>query len=467
MLRLRDFVNGYYASHASQYQSLDDSYHTFVWALLSQHTSVRIGLVSEEQLAQVYIPPFSKTKKNATIEIDSREHGFKPIQDVAAYSLQELVHTYGDQLRIAVDPATCLEALTGLHTKVHNLQISKLEALTESLSQPSKLTPTVYACLQLIARSRETGLSVLDLGRKSGYDQKTCFYIVKTLVELDLMYVQMRLRLSKRWHSKVQNRVKLRRGGASMNFCVHKYFYERSATWREVREEELRPQADPTVMELTLPGNTDNLENITSITTDFSPIDTRHLSNLNILRQRLTAYLRQSEDGVRPYHNIAVKIVGTLSYLLCLRQTDFIQQGFRPRSRTDRRFFIARLKELVAEGTIEKVAITDKTISEVAPSRQLGLRLARTGSSRNSMAILGTNTLEFEESDMIDEDLLDGVWCSSSNLVNFLRTNYEQTTDRCTNLFKLNSTLHRQIVEILNSSGSSGMTLQVGPSALN
>ena len=89
-----------------------------------------------------------------------------------------------------------------------------------------------------------------------------------------------------------------------------------------------------------------------------------------------------------------------------------MQQGFRPRSRTDRRFFIARLKELVAEGSIEKVAITDKTISEVAPSRQLGLRLARTGSLRNSMAILGTNTQEFEESDIIDEDVLDGVWCS-------------------------------------------------------
>lgn len=122
----------------------------------------------------------------------------------------------------------------------------------------------------------------------------------------------------------------------------------------------------------------------------------------------------------------------------------------------------------MAEGTIEKVAITDKTISEVAPSRQLGLRLARTGSSRYSMAILGTNTLEFEEeSDTIDEDLLDGVWCSSSNLVNCLRANYDQATDRCTNLFKLNSTLHRQVVEILNSSGSSGMTLQVSPSALN
>ena len=55
--------------------------------------------------------------------------------------------------------------------------------------QPSKLTPIVYAVLQLISRSREEEISVLDIGKTSGYDQKMCFYIVKTLVELDLMCV--------------------------------------------------------------------------------------------------------------------------------------------------------------------------------------------------------------------------------------------------------------------------------------
>jgi hypothetical protein len=48
----------------------------------------------------------------------------------------------------------------------------------------------VYATLQLIARERDVGISVLDLGKKSGYDQKTCFYLVKQLTELDLMWVK-------------------------------------------------------------------------------------------------------------------------------------------------------------------------------------------------------------------------------------------------------------------------------------
>lgn len=47
----------------------------------------------------------------------------------------------------------------------------------------------VYASLQLISRAREEGLSVMALGKATGYDQKTCFYIVKQLLELNLVYV--------------------------------------------------------------------------------------------------------------------------------------------------------------------------------------------------------------------------------------------------------------------------------------
>lgn len=53
----------------------------------------------------------------------------------------------------------------------------------------------VYSALQLITRGREEGLSIVDLGKKSKYDQKTCFYLVKQLVELDLMSVFFTYRL--------------------------------------------------------------------------------------------------------------------------------------------------------------------------------------------------------------------------------------------------------------------------------
>lgn len=47
----------------------------------------------------------------------------------------------------------------------------------------------VYTALQFISRGREDGMSVVDLGKKTGYDQKTCFYLVLQLVSLDLVYV--------------------------------------------------------------------------------------------------------------------------------------------------------------------------------------------------------------------------------------------------------------------------------------
>lgn len=50
----------------------------------------------------------------------------------------------------------------------------------------------IYTGLQIVTRGREQGVSVLDLGKKSGYDQKTCFYVIKQLVELDLVYVPLR-----------------------------------------------------------------------------------------------------------------------------------------------------------------------------------------------------------------------------------------------------------------------------------
>lgn len=46
----------------------------------------------------------------------------------------------------------------------------------------------VYSALQLITRGREDGITTVELGRKTKYDQKTCFYLIKQLVELGLMY---------------------------------------------------------------------------------------------------------------------------------------------------------------------------------------------------------------------------------------------------------------------------------------
>lgn len=104
--------------------------------------------------------------------------------------------------------------------------------------------------------------------------------------------------------------MKLRRGGTGTNFCVHKYFFERSDAWRQIHEEELRAQAE--VMEADSITADVNIGITAFNTTEFGEIDARHLSNINILRHRLVKYLKQSEDGTRPYYNIAVKLVSNI-----------------------------------------------------------------------------------------------------------------------------------------------------------
>ena len=47
----------------------------------------------------------------------------------------------------------------------------------------------VYSALQIITRGREDGVTVVQLGQKTKYDQKTCFYLVRQLTEMDIVYV--------------------------------------------------------------------------------------------------------------------------------------------------------------------------------------------------------------------------------------------------------------------------------------
>ncbi|KAL5495552.1 hypothetical protein ACEPAI_1015 [Sanghuangporus weigelae] len=386
--RLRDFVGDFYSSRISMHQNLDDSYHTFVWSLVAQHPSVRIGLFPLGQTADIYIPPqprVSKQGKNRQDDVQtdgSIAGALDLIPNASHFPLHELVRIYGDRLRIALDSETCFEAVTGSHAR------------------PAKLTPMVYAALQIIARSRETGVSVLDIGKTTGYDQKTCFYVVKQLLDLDLI-------------------VKLRRGGNSQNFCVHKYFFDRSPVWRHVREEENRASGE--AIENARDGGENGFESESFEFPQFDPIDTRHLTSLTILRQRLIKLLKHSPEGIQPYTNISVKI----------------EKGFYPRSRTDRRFFIVRLNELINEGTVEKIFVPSAN-PDTIHNKQIYLRLRAFGSPQPSTVV------ESAQKIAVDDEMLD-------NLI------MEDENDRIQ--VKTTRTLHRQIIDLLQESSSTGATL--------
>jgi transcription factor C subunit 3 len=148
----------------------------------------------------------------------------------------------------------------------------------------------VYTALQFITRGREHGISIVDLGKKTGYDQKTCFYLIKQLLELELV-------------------LKLRRGGVGNNFCIHKYFFERSPLWRQIQDEGVNPSKD--IQAESRIGNEE-----TSLTRDgfqapvrFDPIEARHLSSLSLLQSRIVKLLKHSEYHTHPSQNLLVTIV--------------------------------------------------------------------------------------------------------------------------------------------------------------
>jgi oxalate---CoA ligase len=153
---------------------------------------VRVGIVPEGAATEVYIAPQTSAKRKAKAKGEERTEEVPPtldlVPDANSRSLDDLRAEYGDNLRIAVDPDTSFAAITGSHIRVC-LTFSRYRQCPDYslLLKPSKLSPMVYSALQLITRGRETGISVVELGKKSRYDQKTCFYLVRQLLELDLV----------------------------------------------------------------------------------------------------------------------------------------------------------------------------------------------------------------------------------------------------------------------------------------
>ncbi|OBZ79914.1 hypothetical protein A0H81_00461 [Grifola frondosa] len=267
--RLRDFIAGFYErSPCAPSQNVDAAFCAFVWAVVVQQPGVSAARKARAKGEEPAEGPAPAT----TLDV---------VQDATIRPLEELKAQYGEGLRIAVDPETTFAAITG----------------------------------RIFGR-RKKGISVVDLGKKSGYDQKTCFYVIKQLVELDLV-------------------VKRRRPGISTNLCVHKYFFEHSPVWRQVVEEEARAQAeDAGGADEDEQGEAKALPHV-----GFDPIDARHLSSMPLLRARVVKLLRNSPHHMHTSQNLLIKI------------------GFANPTRTDRRFFRTRLRELMEQGVIEKVQV--------------------------------------------------------------------------------------------------------------
>jgi hypothetical protein len=293
----------------------------------------------------------------------------------------------------------------------------------------------VYTALQIITRGREHGISTVDLGKKTGYDQKTCFYLIKQLLELELV-------------------VKLRRGGVGTNFCIHKYFFERSPLWRQIQDEGGK---DPDE------GGPDNGEIASTqdgsqAPVQFDPIDARHLSSLSLIQSRIVKLLKHSESHTHPSQNLLVTIVSKVP-LPCLINNSITHfQGFLNPTKTDRRFFQSRLRELIENDVVERVMVPSAVRGGSASVPCIRL-------------VSNSNDVGNESSELPTPITRDPPTHGVSGLyVGPSTTSLTKVViDSQPTTMKMNITLHKQMIDLLENADTKGMTLSVSiyyPSSL-
>ncbi|KAH6916823.1 hypothetical protein BKA70DRAFT_313865 [Coprinopsis sp. MPI-PUGE-AT-0042] len=385
--RLQDFVSGFY-SHLGHggVQNADDAFCAFVWSLVVQHPTVVVGLLPEGVTSEVWIAPQTsakrKAKESGKEHVETAPARLEAIPDSRTTPLDQLKELYGDRLRIAVDSDAIFAAVTGSHIRT------------------SRMSPMVYTALQIITRGRDDGVTVVQLGQKSKYDQKTCFYLVRQLTEMDLV-------------------VKVRRGGVGTHFVIHKHFYDRSPAWKAIREEESRAKDAEAVKEpQDEPEEDDELNAIPNL--DFTPIDSRHLSSLPLVKARVVRLLKASKNNIHASNNMLLTL------------------GFSNPTKTDRRFFQGRIRELLQQGVIEKVLVP----SNRKKSNGTSVKCFRLVTENPANEIEGAVVVQGEDD---KEDELIGEAAG----------------------VKVNITIHKQIIDLLEDAGTTGMTLNELSTALN
>lgn len=101
--------------------------------------------------------------------------------------------------------------------------------------------------------------------------------------------------------------VKLKKAGVGANFCMHKYFFDKSESWKAVLAEEREANQDADGEEDVEDDGQSKLGVIR-----FDPIDARHLSSLPLIKGRLEKLLRNSPHHMHRALNLVTAIVRVL-----------------------------------------------------------------------------------------------------------------------------------------------------------
>lgn len=212
----------------------------------------------------------------------------------------------------------------------------------------------------------------------------------------------------------------------------------------------------------------------------FTPIDARSLSSAPLVRARILALLRSSRNGMHAYKNLMLAI------------------GCVNPSRSDRRFFIVRIREGIRDGLWEKVCVPGRlldvkeeeadvdgdgeeaeTKGEEADTKKKSGRKkkepdpGRRGPDIMCLRLLSETVKETEESrrqaekegveDDEDVGLQQGqqnIPCSKACSLTVFACSSEDVME---NLPVWNVSIHKQITNILHEAGHLGVTISVCP----
>ncbi|KAF8306142.1 hypothetical protein DL93DRAFT_2172227 [Clavulina sp. PMI_390] len=340
-----EIVQSFYAiDPTTEPQLLDDDYLCYLWNVFIQSPNVRIGL-KPHGARDVWIAP--KAGKGSSKNDSAKRDELEPLEDGEnTRSWTELVEIYGEDLHVATTREIIFQSLTGSHV------------------QPSKLSDMAYTALQIISRARERGLPVDDITKLTGYSSGTVFYLLKSLVDLNLA-------------------LKIQTGGHSKNTAVLRHFWERSTSWQRIHAEELAvasegQRGEPnTSQTLDLDdhdeeGGEDDMDapDVTesepsqdesgelnkedaqreALQLDFEPVDGRFLSSAPLVRARVIKLLKHCENWTHRYSNIIIAI------------------GCHHPTKQHRRFFHLRIKEGVREEvpTVHQIPVS---VQDPSPSQ--------------------------------------------------------------------------------------------------
>ncbi|BEJ18080.1 hypothetical protein CspHIS471_0703570 [Cutaneotrichosporon sp. HIS471] len=285
---------------------VDDAYFAHLWPHIASHKLVQV-VVAEHALTDPN--PFPTPEGTELLTFLGEDDADDP--PVKTADLRALMERYPDRVRMRCVDDEVYYRLTGSRQRI------------------PRITPMIFTYLQLSARSREKGISALELGPLTQTNQKSVFHYIRVLVQLGLC-----AKIPASLH------------GANTSILVFRKFLDQNPNYRahmrkssqepEVKDEHKEEDAE----DAAVPEEDGEVENLGF---NFAPFSEMELGAGHIPRERLIRVL--DHPGLKNH------LLGNHHLLQVL---GWPTQGYKNRHRRQLQRHIALM---VDEGVVEYVDI--------------------------------------------------------------------------------------------------------------